>query len=109
MYPARTTKILTALVGIENSDPNEIVMAGREIFLAPRDGKARLCEGEQMPTRDAIYGLMLPFSTAYDLAIIAREAMQLPLFRRVVKKLAYSGFLPDGHRGRNRSEARLPP
>jgi serine-type D-Ala-D-Ala carboxypeptidase (penicillin-binding protein 5/6) len=171
MYPASTTKILTALVAIENSDPNEIVTVGREIYLAPRDGsKAGLYEGEKILMRDVIFGLMLPsgndaayviaahiarkrlgvnrsnmsksisffvkimnqrakkagarmshftnpdgyhdpnhYSTAYDLSIIAKEAMKLPLFRRVVKSSTYSRFTPEGNWGRNRKDGRLPP
>jgi serine-type D-Ala-D-Ala carboxypeptidase (penicillin-binding protein 5/6) len=171
MYPASTTKILTALVAIENSDPKEIVTVGREIYLAPRDGsKAGLYEGEKILMRDAIFGLMLPsgndaayviaahiagkifgvyhsnmsksisffvkimnqrakkagarmshftnpdgyhdpnhYSTAYDLSIIAKEAMKLPLFRRVVKSSTHSRFTPDGNWRQNRKEGRLPP
>jgi D-alanyl-D-alanine carboxypeptidase (penicillin-binding protein 5/6) len=164
MYPASTTKILTALIAIENSDPNEIVTVGREIYLAPRDGsRAGLYEGEKILMRDAIFGLMLPsgndaayviaahiagkklgvnrcnmsksisffvkimnqrakkagarmshftnpdgyhdpnhYSTAYDLSVIAKEAMKLPLFRRVVKSSTYSRFTQDGNWDQNR-------
>jgi serine-type D-Ala-D-Ala carboxypeptidase (penicillin-binding protein 5/6) len=170
MYPASTTKILTALVAIENSDPNEIVTVGPEIYLAPRDGsKAGLYEGQQICMKDLLFGLMLPsgndaayviathiagkrlgvdrsnirksisffvksmnqrakkagarmshftnpdgyhdphhYSTAYDLSIIAKEAMKLPLFRRVVKSSIYSKFTPDANWGQNRKEGSFP-
>jgi serine-type D-Ala-D-Ala carboxypeptidase (penicillin-binding protein 5/6) len=163
MYPASTTKILTALIAIENSKPNEIVIVGPEIRLAPGDGsKAGLCEGEKICMRDLLYGLMLPsgndaayviaayiggkrlgrnrantgksisyfvemmnqraiksgarmshfanpdgyqnlyhFSTAYDLALFAKEATKQALFREIVKCPSHRRFrqgknnLPD--------------
>lgn len=146
MYPASTTKILTALIAVENSGPDERVTIGREIRLASRDGSTSgLCEGERMPMRDVVCALMLPsgndaayvvachtaskrigrgcgslneavsffvkkmnqraaeagahgshftnpdgyhdpdhYSTAYDLSLIASEAMRSSFFRRVV-------------------------
>lgn len=169
MYPASTTKILTALIAIENSDPNEIVAVGREIYLVPKDGSsAGLCEGEKIRMMDLLFGLMLPsgndaayviaaqiagkrlgrnrantgesisyfvkmmnqraikagarmshfanpdgyhdshhYSTSFDLAIIAREAMGSPLFRKVVSRSTYSRFTPDED-WRNRHEDRRP-
>lgn len=156
MYPASTTKILTALIAVENSGPNESVTVGREIRLVPQDGStAGLSEGERMPMRDVVYALMLPsgadaayviahhtarkrvgarrdevngaisffvkkmnqraaeagargshfvnpdgyhdpghYSTAYDLSLIASEAMRFPVFRRVVSRRSYTQSIP---------------
>lgn len=152
LYPASTTKILTALLAIENADLDEIVTVGKEIgFLLPKSSTAGLhFFGEKIAVRDLTYGLMLPsgsdaahtlavhigrktsrdksldtrealavfsdlmnrrarrvgakdshfvnpdgytdenhYSTAYDMAMIAQEAMREPFFRRVVGTESY--------------------
>ncbi len=132
-YPASTTKILTALLLIENCDPNEYISApyecetieGSSLYLKPT---------EQVKAEDMLYALMLRsandvayaiarhisgsmedfaklmnerakeigcknshftnphglpdenhISTAYDLALIAREAMNYSLFAEVAR------------------------
>lgn len=132
-YPASTTKILTALLLIENCDPSEYISAphecetieGSSLYLKPT---------ERVKAEDMLYALMLRsandvayaiachisgsveefaklmnerakqigcvnshftnphglpdenhFSTAYDLALIAREAMNYSLFAEVAK------------------------
>jgi D-alanyl-D-alanine carboxypeptidase (penicillin-binding protein 5/6) len=169
MYPASTTKILTALIAIENSKPNEIVIVGPEIRLASEDGsKAGLREGDKIIMRDLLYGLMLPsgndaayviaahvgekglgrncsnvrsfiahfvkmmnrrakaagaemshfanpdgyhnshhFSTAYDLALIAGEAMKQALFREIVKCPSYPRLKQGGISARNSPKDRI--
>jgi D-alanyl-D-alanine carboxypeptidase (penicillin-binding protein 5/6) len=149
MYPASTTKILTALLALEHFEPEEMLWVGEEANLAWRINrldaqKAGLEYGLELPVRDLLYGLLLPsgsdaalvlaanvayrasndylsvdealanfsemmneraraagalesnftnpdgihdpnhYSTAYDLALIAREAMQYELFREIV-------------------------
>jgi D-alanyl-D-alanine carboxypeptidase (penicillin-binding protein 5/6) len=60
LYPASTTKILAALVAIENGDLNETVTVGNEANLAALDGsKAGLDIGEQIKLEDLVRGLML--------------------------------------------------
>lgn len=130
---ASTTKIMTALLAIENGEldsivkisPNAVGVEGSSIYLK---------EGEEISLRDLIYGLMLRsgndaaiaiaeyisgseeefvklmnkrakeigaintnftnphglhnpnhYSTAYDMALITREAMKLDFFKEVVK------------------------
>lgn len=132
-YPASTTKILTALLLIEHTKPDDMITApegvdrveGASLYLKP---------GEQVSARDMLYALMLRsandacvavahhisgsvekfselmnerakaigakhstfnnphglnddihMTTAYDLALIAREAMRYPEFREVAK------------------------
>lgn len=132
-YPASTTKILTALLLIENCDPNEYISAphecetieGSSLYLKPT---------EHVKAEDMLYALMLRsandaayaiachisgsteefaklmnerakqigcknshftnphglpdenhISTAYDLALIAREAMNYSLFAEVAR------------------------
>lgn len=160
LYPASTTKILTALVVLENEDLEQVVTVGEEInLLLPDASRAGLYVGEQITVRDLLYALMLPsgndaaytlaidlsrrlnddesmssgqaltafadmmnqtaqelgaqsshfinpdgyhhpdhYSTAYDIALIAREAMQNPDFQQIVGTAAYpapAGIIND--------------
>jgi|GEM_PF-1999482 len=60
MYPASTTKILTALLAAENCELDNLVTAGPEINLVPvNSGRCGLQEGESITMRDLIYGMLL--------------------------------------------------
>lgn len=151
-YPASTTKILTALLAIENGDMEDIVTVSDEANLVHRDGTiAGLDLGEKISLENLVYGLMLPsgndaaytiavyvarrvtdnpdmpiqeaidyfsnmmnerakaagaknshfsnphgyhaddhFTTPYDIAMIAREAMQYEFFRNIVSTCMYT-------------------
>ena len=60
-YPASITKILTALLTIENCDMNETVTYSKNALSCIRDGAANIGAkvGEKMSVKDALYGLML--------------------------------------------------
>ena len=61
MYPASTTKILTAITALDYLDLDEIVYVDNEIYLTPLGSStAGLCKGEKLSVRDLIYALMLP-------------------------------------------------
>lgn len=171
MYPASTTKILTALIALENGDLQEWVTVGPEIRLIPEDSsKAHLVLGERITLADLIKGLLVPsgndaantiavhiarkiskdenlgvnealekfvalmnrrakelgatsshfanphgahapdhWTTAYDLAQIAKKAMEHPFFRQVVmlEQCQAVGVLGDTrvvHRWENTNE-----
>ena len=129
---ASTTKIMTALVALENGNVHDLVTAGKNAFGVPGTS-IYLSLGEQLPLLDMLYGLMLAsgndaavaiaehiggdvdgfckmmneraagigcentvfatphglpadnhHTTASDLALIAREAMQNSTFREIV-------------------------
>lgn len=137
MYPASTTKIITALVALEKSSPGEMVKVSKR---AAEVGGTRvgLQPGEQIKMEDLLYIMMLNsandaavaiaehvggsvegfaklmnararqigarnthfvnphgmpdenhYTTARDLALIAREAMQNAEFRRIVQTVSY--------------------
>lgn len=72
LYPASTTKILTALIALENGDLDEIVTVGNEAYLCPYDSsKAGLDVGEKISLENLLYGLMLPSGNdaAYTIAV----------------------------------------
>lgn len=129
---ASTTKVMTALLALEQGDPDSLVTCGRNAFGVPGTS-IYLSEGETLTLTQMLYGLMLAsgndaataiaehiggtvenfcrmmteraaelgctdtvfltphglpqeghYTTAYDLALIAREAMQHELFREIV-------------------------
>lgn len=60
-YPASTTKILTALITIENCSLDEIVTFSESaVTLEAGATNIKAQAGEQMPLKDVLYGLMLP-------------------------------------------------
>ncbi|MCI3920407.1 D-alanyl-D-alanine carboxypeptidase [Paenibacillus sp. TRM 82003] len=148
MYPASTTKIMTALLALEYGRLDEPITVGAEARQRAADeSSARLAEGDTLTLRDLLSGLMLPsgndaartiaryvvrvvdessgedwserfpalmneraaelgaknthfanphglhdpdhYTTAEDLARIAREAMNHPAFRELVASEAY--------------------
>ncbi|MDK2942437.1 MAG: hypothetical protein PWP56_1950 [Acetobacterium sp.] len=61
MYPASTTKLLTALVAVENGDLNENITIGDEVYDIDSDSSvANLASEEVISMRDLLYGLLLP-------------------------------------------------
>lgn len=61
MYPASTTKILTAILAIENCDLDEIAtVSSNAVALVPSGyTNARLVPGENISIKDLLYALML--------------------------------------------------
>ncbi len=71
-YPASTTKILTALIALENGDLEEIVTIGNEANLCAYDSsRAGIDLNEQISLENLLYGLMLPSGNdaAYSIAV----------------------------------------
>ncbi|WP_147273869.1 D-alanyl-D-alanine carboxypeptidase family protein [Fontibacillus phaseoli] len=154
MYPASTTKILTALILLKKSAPDDEVTVGDEVLLrTPDESSAGLVPGEKLTVRDLTAAMMLPsgndaartaaayiteletgerqspeqaiayfaklmnekakelgavnshfvnphglhdpdhYSTAYDMALIAREAMNLEVFNELVGETEYAADL----------------
>lgn len=60
MYPASTTKILTAVLAIENGDLDETVTVGREAKMKTEgESTAWLAEGQSLTLRELLGGLLL--------------------------------------------------
>jgi len=147
MYPASTTKILTALIALENLDANKIIKIGNEVYSVPLDAsKAGHIPGDEITLKDLLISLLLPsgndsafviatevakkttgndtldfnsaitefailmnerakeikvtntnfvnphgyhdenhYTTAYELALITREALKNPEFKEIIK------------------------
>ena len=140
LYPASITKLITALIAIENKKPTDIITMSKEavysiepgsshigldvgeqvnldqglhaLLLASANecanGIAELCDGsiesfarhmtrraKELGTKDTNFtnphGLHDPnhYTTAYDMALIARELIQQPYFQHIMKQATY--------------------
>jgi len=145
VYPASTTKIMTAILGIENAEPNEIMTVSQYAIdnIGPGGMNVGLLPGEELMFKDVLNALLVRsanetafviaenigptpeaffkkmnerakelgalntnfvnpcgmdtdeegknhLSTARDLALMAKYAMKLPLFRETVKKTTFT-------------------
>lgn len=60
IYPASTTKIITAILAIENLDLNkEITVSDTAVLLPPESSSIYLKAGEKITVKDLLYGLLL--------------------------------------------------
>ncbi|MBE3584904.1 MAG: D-alanyl-D-alanine carboxypeptidase [Thermoanaerobacter sp.] len=155
MYPASTTKILTAIIALERSRLDEVVTVSRKATLV--EGSAiGLQEGERVTMEDLLYALLLAsandaavaiaenvagsvpafatlmnekarsigakesnfrnpnglpdpqhYTTAHDLALIARYAMQNPTFRTIVSTRLKQIHRPDADRSKGPPQEHL--
>lgn len=61
MYPASTTKILTALIALEQGDPDDLITVGREVQIRTAgESSAYLQMGQRLSVRDLVAAMMLP-------------------------------------------------
>ncbi|MCM3766730.1 D-alanyl-D-alanine carboxypeptidase family protein [Neobacillus niacini] len=61
LFPASTTKILTALLAIENGNLDQQITVGKEVRVkTPGESTAWLREGQVLTLRELLAGLMLP-------------------------------------------------
>lgn len=130
---ASTTKVMTAIIALENCDLNEVVTVSRNAALV-QGSTINLSTGEKLTMKELMYGLLLRsgndaaiaiaehiggsvdgfaqmmnnkardigaynthfitphgldeaghYSTAYDMALITRYALKIPVFNEIVK------------------------
>ncbi|WP_201318478.1 D-alanyl-D-alanine carboxypeptidase family protein [Paenibacillus sp. EPM92] len=61
MYPASTTKVMTALIALERLKPEDRITVGDEVSLrTPGESSAGLTAGQKLTLRDLIAAMMLP-------------------------------------------------
>jgi D-alanyl-D-alanine carboxypeptidase len=88
-YPASTTKILTCIVALEHSSPDEIVTVGkRACRLSERNSKMGLSVGESYPMIDLLYGLMLPSGNDAAIAIAEHVGGSVEGFAKLMNQTA---------------------
>lgn len=60
IYPASTTKIITAILAIENLDLDKVITVSHSAVLLPYGSSSiYLKAGEQIKVKDLLYGLLL--------------------------------------------------
>lgn len=70
IYPASTTKILTAYVAIKYGELTDVVTVGKNAVNVPSDSsKAWLKQGDKLTLEDLLYALMLPSGNDAAVAI----------------------------------------
>ena len=87
MYPASTTKMMTLIVALENSNLDDIVTAseqasqteGSTLWLAP---------GEQLKMSDMLYGMILVSGNDATVAVAEHIAGTVPEFAKLMTKKA---------------------
>ncbi len=78
MYPASTTKLMTALTALQILDPEDIVTIGKEVnMIAADSSKAGFSKGQIVTVRELLEGLLIASGNdaAYILARAAGEAI----------------------------------
>ncbi len=94
MYPASTTKILTALLAIELGRLDDKVTIGNEIYLAGLDSsKAGLSVGQTMTMKELILGLLLPSGNDAAQSIAVHVARTRPGNRSLSAREAIAVFV----------------
>lgn len=75
LYPASTTKIMTAYVALKHLSPDHKLKAGTELtLLQPESSLAYLKQGSILTLEDALYALMLPSGNDAAYIIAANTA-----------------------------------
>jgi len=100
MYPASITKVMTALIVLEqNSDLNErIEFSNRAVFSIPRNSShIAMDEGETLTILEALYGLMLASANEVSLALAEHTAGSIEEFVDLMNRRAASLGAVDTH------------
>ena len=98
LFPASTTKILTALLALESGRLDEIVTVSQNAVNVPSDSsKAFLQTGDQLTLRDLLYGLMLPSGNDAAVAIAEFLGGSEEAFAQMMNEKAQSLGATNSH------------
>ncbi len=98
LFPASTTKILTALIAIERGNLDDIVRVSENAVNIPADSsRAWLLAGDQLTLRDLLYGLMLPSGNDAAIAIAEHIAGSVDSFTALMNEKARSLGATNSH------------
>lgn len=89
-YPASTTKVLTTLVALENSEMNEIVTVSyaADNYVSKTSSRMGLVEGEQITMEQALYGIMLESANEATYAVGEHVGGSIARFIKMMNKKA---------------------
>lgn len=71
IYPASTTKVMTAILALENLDMDQVVTVSKNVMVG--ESSIYLQEGESITVRDLMYGLLL--KSGNDAGVALAEAV----------------------------------
>lgn len=99
MYPASITKILTALVTLENAELNESVTFSEECVnsLEYGDANMEMAVGEVLPVEDCLYGLMLKSANEVATALAEHVGGSVEGFADMMNERAKQAGALDAH------------
>ena len=98
MFPASTTKAMTALLAVEFGDFESTVTATKEVYnLEANSTHIGLKDGEKMNFRDMLYGLMLNSGNDAAIALGIHVAGSLPAFIDMMNQKAEELGCKDTH------------
>lgn len=91
-FPASTTKILTTLVALENSELNEIVTVSyaADNYVSKTSSRMGLVEGEQITMEQALYGIMLESANEATYAVGEHVGGSIARFIKMMNAKAQS-------------------
>jgi D-alanyl-D-alanine carboxypeptidase (penicillin-binding protein 5/6) len=97
---ASTTKIMTAIIAIQTTDPNAVVTIHQDAIDEVRNNagsSADLVAGDKLTLKDLLYGLMLPSGDDAAVAIADTVSGSTDKFVNVMNILAYRLHLYQTH------------
>lgn len=91
-FPASTTKILTTLVALENSELNEVVTVSyaADNYVSKTSSRMGLVEGEQITMEQALYGIMLESANEATYAVGEHVGGSIARFIKMMNARAQS-------------------
>lgn len=94
--PASTTKILTAVVALENADVDDVVSIGAEVDNS-RGSLMGLVSGEKLPLKDLLYGMFLNSGNDAAAAIAVHIAGSTDAFAEKMNETAQKIGMTNSH------------
>ena len=89
LYPASTTKIMTAYLALKYGDMNDFVTVSKNAVNVPSDSStAHLQKGDVLTLKDLLYGLMLPSGNDSAIAIAEHISGSTEAFVELMNKEA---------------------
>lgn len=98
-FPASITKILTALIVIENCNLDDVVTFSHSAVYDVEEGStnANMEEGDRMTVRDCLYAMMLKSANEVSNALAEHVATSIPAFSAMMNAKALSLGCTDSH------------
>lgn len=100
LYPASTTKIMTALLAVKYTDLNALTTVSANASaasFAADESKCGILEGDQLTVRDLLYGLMLSSGNDAAVAIAEHVAGSVEAFAQMMNEEARSLMATNTH------------